>query len=123
MSGALIPSSNAIGVHFYPLLGCDSWSRLACVSKTCAFELTLCPFSLTRVHGAFSVHPFTFYVSWVQNDVNQFGLYLLCLVPLHHSTSLSRLACVDNYSNGWRQHKCVDSTGMLESLPFLVLMS
>lgn len=29
-----------------------------------------------------SVHPFTFYVSWVQNDVNQFGLYLLCLVPL-----------------------------------------
>jgi len=36
-----------------------------------------------------SVHPFTFYVSWVQNDVNQFGLYLLCLVPLaieRHST-------------------------------------
>ena len=31
-----------------------------------------------------SVHPFTFYVSWVQNDVNQFGLYLLCLVRLAH---------------------------------------
>jgi len=23
-----------------------------------------------------SVHPFVFYMSWVQNDVNQFGLYL-----------------------------------------------
>jgi len=31
--------------------------------------------------GSFgSVHPFFFYMSWVQNDVSQFGLYLLWCV-------------------------------------------
>ena len=42
-----------------------------------------------------SVHPFTFYVSWVQNDVNQFGLYLLCLVPLaNEMTGITAFLCM-----------------------------
>ena len=57
------------------------------------------------------------------------GLVSLAL-PIGHLAQLLLNHCVHRLvsihfevSNGWRQHKCVDSTGMLESLPFLVLMS
>jgi len=45
----------------------------------------LSPKSVASLFGR-SVHPLILYVSWVQNDGNQFGLYLLLVLTPHIMT-------------------------------------